>query len=529
MLREASYYTRMALGYYQLRRMPLEPNPRAFIRRSLRNRESNFLDLMKRAVFEHPTNPYHTLFAWAGCTYGDLEKGVRADGIETTLESLRKAGVYLEHDEFKGKRPIERSGKQLASDPVLFRNPLVKGVLETSSSGSRSSGTITRRSLEFHYYREAQDRVFLDELEFSKHTIIRVGSILPSSGGVRRALIFPRRGDYVDRWFALGGSMKDSAHYRLLTQYLVLQARLLGVKATFPTFLPQNDFSPVAKRVALMRSRGRDTLLSVGVSNGVRVAAVAAELGLDISGTRIRVHGEALTPAKRAAIQKVGATPFPGYTISELGKIGGSCSQLRDGNCVHICLDSVAVISRRRMAPLTQVEVDSLLFTSLLPEAATVLINVEMDDAGTLGDVRCSCSLSALGLTRQISNIFSYGKLTGQGMTLMGGDLLNMLENILPGKFGGSPTDYQLVEQEGEQQTEIELRVHPSATTASEESVKQFFLSELTNVYGGSLSRRNWVQTNGVRVVFAEPYRTPNEGKMHPLHLLGTGERQRAS
>jgi len=179
------------------------------------------------------------------------------------------------------------------------------------------------------------------------------------------------------------------------------------------------------------------------------------------------------------------------------------------------------------MAPLTEVEVDSLLFTSLLPTAATVLINVEMDDAGTLGDARCDCSLSALGLTRQISNIFSYGKLTGQGMTLIGGDLLNILENILPGRFGGSPTDYQIVEREGEQQTEIELRVHPSATEASEDSVKEFFLSELTNVYGGSLSRRNWVQTNGLRVVFAEPYRTRNEGKTHPLHLLGTGERQR--
>lgn len=35
MLREASYYSRMALGYYRLRWMPLEPDPREFIRRSL--------------------------------------------------------------------------------------------------------------------------------------------------------------------------------------------------------------------------------------------------------------------------------------------------------------------------------------------------------------------------------------------------------------------------------------------------------------------------------------------------------------
>ena len=526
MLREASYYSRMALGYYQLRRMPLEPDPPAFVRRNIQNRESNFLGLMKRAVFDYPANPYHTLFSWAGCTYGDLEKAVRSDGLEATLDALRKSGVYLEHDEFKGKRPIERAGKQLAVDPTDFANPLVKGMLETSSSGSRSSGTVTRRSLEYQFYREAQERVFLDELGISKHTVVRLSSILPSSGGVRRALNLPRRGNHIDKWFALGGSMKDSGHYRLMTQYLVLQARLLGVKATFPTFLPQNDFKPVAEWVAHRRAQGHDCMLSVGVSNGVRVAAIASERGLDISGTLFRVHGEALTDAKRAAIQKTGAVPYPGYTISELGKIGGSCSHLKDGNCVHICLDSVAVISRRRMAPLTEVEVDSLLFTSLQPCAATVLINVEMDDAGTLGTATCECSLSALGLTRQIRNIFSYGKLTGQGMTLIGGDLLNILENVLPGRFGGTPTDYQLVEREGERQTEIELRVHPSVTTDSEESIKRFFLSELTKIYGGSLSRRNWVQTNGVRVVFAGTVSHP-EPRQGP-RTASAGDRRKA-
>ena len=46
MLREASYYSRMALGWYQLARMPLEANPLALVRRYLENRQAHFLELM---------------------------------------------------------------------------------------------------------------------------------------------------------------------------------------------------------------------------------------------------------------------------------------------------------------------------------------------------------------------------------------------------------------------------------------------------------------------------------------------------
>jgi hypothetical protein len=162
-----------------------------------------------------------------------------------------------------------------------------------------------------------------------------------------------------------------------------------------------------------------------------------------------------------------------------------------------------------------------------VPFAPNVLVNVEMDDSGVLGPAQCDCPLKALGLTQQISDIFSYGKLTGQGMTLLGADLLQILEIGLPRRFGGTPTDYQLVEQEGANQTEVELRVNPRVGAVSEEKVKSFFLAEMRKLYGGTLSSRNWTQTNGFRVVLAEPYVARNTDKVHPLHLLGTSRRQR--
>jgi len=528
MLREARYYSRLVAGIYQWARRPLEPDPHGLVRRTLERRDDNFLHLMREAVFANPSNPFYTLFQWAGCTYQDLEQSVHGNGLEPTLESLRKAGVYLRHDEFKGKRPIERGGRQLAVRTADFANPLVRGVIDNPSSGSRSGGgTFTRLSLEHQLYREAQDHLFMEALGAHRRTLVCVWPILPSTFSLRSAVFLPRRGTAVDRWFALGGTLRNSGHYRTMTKLLVLEARLLGVNAPLPVFLPQNDFSPVARWIAHRRSEGVDCVLSGTVSNVVRVAAAAADAGLDISGTLVRTAGEALTDPKRAVIEATGAKPYPAYTISEIGRIGSSCLQMDRGNCVHVCRDSVAIISYRRTAPLTDVEIDSLMITPLVPFAPNVLVNVEMDDSGVLGPAQCDCSLKALGLTQQVSDIFSYGKLTGQGVTLLGKDLLQILEISLPRHFGGTPTDYQLVEQEGANQTEIELRVNPRIGAVSEEKVKNFFLTEMKKLYGGTLSNRNWSQTNGFRVVLAEPYVTRNTDKVHPLHLLGTSRRQR--
>jgi hypothetical protein len=342
-------------------------------------------------------------------------------------------------------------------------------------------------------------------------------------------VLLPRRGVDVDKWYALGGTWRDSGHYRLLTSFYIAQARLLGAKALIPSFLGQNDFSPVARRIARRRAEGFEVMFSAGVSGGVRVAASATEQGLDISGTVFRVHGEALTDPKRAVIEGAGCTPYPGYTISEIGKIGSSCREMTAGNCVHVCKDAVALISYRRTAPLSGVEVDSLMVTSLIQCGPMVVVNAEMDDSGVLGPAQCDCGLKAMGFNQQLSNIYSYGKLTGQGMTLIGTDVLSILEKTLPERFGGGPTDYQLVEHEGAFQTEVELRVHPRTGAQSEDAIQRYFLAELTKVYGGSLSRRNWSQTKGVRVVLGEPYRTGDRGKVHALHLLGTTQQQRTN
>ena len=524
MLKEAIDYTRMAAQMPRWIRIPLEPRPADAVRRNLGNRETNFLTLLRRGIFENPVNPYHELFQWAGCALGDLEAMVRGNGLEPALERLRQAGVYLSHDEFKGKIPVIRGGKQLVVETGSFANPRVSGVLESCSSGSRSRGITTRSSFENQAYREAQERVLMAEYESGGRALVILANILPALDGIRRVVDYGRRGRPPDKWFVVGGGFRTSGHYQLVTQFLLLELRALGFPAIFPEFLPHNDFSPIARWIAHRKREGRPSLLVAGVSRGVRVAASAVALGLDIAGTTFILGGEALTGAKRAVVENAGCEAHARYTISELGRVGMGCGGMV-GNCVHLCRDSLAVISRRRVAPLTDVEVDSLMFTALLPSAPHVVVNVEMDDAGILGPARCGCPLTDLGLTQQIDKIYSYGKLTGHGTSLLRGDLLNILESKLPARFGGIPADYQLVELEGAAQTEIELRVHPRIRSSPEE-IKRYFLSEVKRLWSGALTCWVWVRTEGVKVVIAEPYVTGTHGKVNPLHLLGNAGRK---
>lgn len=521
MIREANYYAQLAAGLARWVREPILPDADGMIRDMIARREANFLELTRKAIFGHATNPFNALLRHAGCEHGDLVGMVQSRGLEGTLRALCESGVYMTHDEFKGHVPLQRGALRIDVDSSDLANPLYKPTLETSSGGSRSRGTVTRRSLEYQVYREAQEHVFLSRHELGEREQVVTSSVLPATGGVRRLVTHARRGRPVTAWFP----MDAERHYRALTRMALLELRLLGCEVPFPRYLPQDDFRPVARWIAKRKAAGAASLVTGTVSPSVRIAAAAMESGLDISGTLFVVGGEALTPSKEAIIQRAGAEVHARYTISEFGQVGFGCRSMK-GNCVHICRDSLAVIHRRRLAPFSEVEVDSLLFTTLLPFAPTVAINLEMDDAGTLGEATCGCELSRMGLSQQVDEIFSYGKLTGQGTSLMAGDVLGILERVMPERFGGVPSDYQLVEGEGSGQTEIELRVNPRLGLASEDEVKRFFLSHLNRVWGGSTTNRLWTQTGSLRVVFAAPYVTGGR-KVHALHLLGAAKGKR--
>ncbi len=74
----------------------------------------------------------------------------------------------------------------------------------------------------------------------------------------------------------------------------------------------------------------------------------------------------------------------------------------------------------------------------------------------------------------------SSDKLTGEGVTFIGTDLVNIIEEILPAKFGGASTDYQILKEEDEQgHTRLSIIVDPKLGAIDEVELITTVLHEL--------------------------------------------------
>jgi len=522
------YFAGAAAGLREIIRAPRLDSAETVIRVHLSRRHENFLELMRRVVFANAAHPYRRMLEIAGCGYEDLATGVRRDGLEAMLARLQASGVYLTHDEFKLKQPIVRANRTIPADADSFRNPLATGRLVGFSGGSRSAGTAVRVSTRARVYREAYDKLAIDEFDLTRRRYVLLKPTLPTLDGLMNLARGARLGCALDAWFSPVVASVDSLHYRVATYGLLAMARAYGLRLPFPMHLAANDYSPVVRTIARRREQGHLVMVRTYASGAVRVASAARELGAAIDGTLFIVGGETLTDGKRATIESAGATIFPHYAITELGSIGYACRQMTSGNAVHLNTDSLAVLSHRRPAPLSGTEVESLLFTALQLHAPFVLINADMDDSGKLQQATCDCRFARLGLTTVIRDIASIGKLTGHGVTLVGTDVIRILERTLPARFGGSATDYQLVEHDGAGQARMTLRVSPRVPISAMSDVKALFLAELRTFQGGQIASRLWQHAEALDVVHEEPVASGARGKILPLHLLGPGTRSEA-
>src|SRR6476660_9560296 len=85
------------------------------------------------------------------------------------------------------------------------------------------------------------------------------------------------------------------------------------------------------------------------------------------------------------------------------------------------------------------------------------------------------------GFPDHVRDIFSFRKLTGEGMTLVGSTMLRIMEDVLPTKFGGSALDYQLVEEEDENGfTRLTFVVSPNVGTVDEKDLIDTVLDEVS-------------------------------------------------
>ena len=107
-------------------------------------------------------------------------------------------------------------------------------------------------------------------------------------------------------------------------------------------------------------------------------------------------------------------------------------------------------------------------------------------------------------------------------MTFLDADVIRVLEETLPSRFGGGPTDYQLIEEDGENgQPRLRLLVHPQVGDLELREVRDAFLAAISP--GSGVERVMgllWSDAGVLQVESRAPMTTPT-GKVLHLHQAG--------
>lgn len=165
---------------------------------------------------------------------------------------------------------------------------------------------------------------------------------------------------------------------------------------------------------------------------------------------------------------------------------------------------------------------DAMLLTSLLESAPIRLLNVCLGDRATLTRRRCGCGLERDGFPLHLHTVRSFEKLTAGGMTFLDVDVIRVLEEVLPRRFGGRPADWQLIERmDGDRaRPGVALVVNPSVGTLDAAEVADVFLSAIGGGGGGErLMELQWRDGRVLSVLREVPARTASGKIVHVASL----------
>lgn len=491
------------------------------------DREDHFLDMVENAIFRHARSPYRPLFESAGCELGDVQTLVRNSGIEETLRALRRADVYVSYEEFKGRVPLARGGTEFDVSPQDFHNPRLKPTYMTQSGGTTGTPSMVPLSLGSIAVSAAYEMVTYDGQGFLDDPWVLWRGVMPDSSGINNILRRAHWGSFPDHWYSpvvTRDQEKRLLKYELATRLPLLMARTAGARIPNPEPLPLDQAGVIADWIAATIQDRGGAVVQTTVSSALRVCLRAAEMGYDLTRSVFLVSGEPVTPGKAGSILATGARLHSNYAFTEMGRVGVGCADAADVTDVHLCDGLSAFIEHPRRLPGSELTVPALNVTSLLPSAPIIMLNAEIDDYGVLESRSCGCPLGELGQNTHLSQIRSFRKLTGEGLTLLASDILKILDRVLPARFGGSPLDYQLSEQEDEVGfTRFVIRVSPRVKIDSESEVIDAFLGALSTDAQRAFLVPMWRQAGTFRVERSEPSWSKT-GKLQPLNIERDGQ-----
>lgn len=488
-------------------------------------RASVFLDTAERMIFANVASPYRPLLERAGYDLARFRALVLENGVGDALRRLCQEGVYISIDEYKGLRDARRGSHVFRFNERDFQNPLApNGFFQRGfrvvSGGTRSAGIQTAVPAANQRTQAEHLAVALAANGFETLPIaLWVPQVERTSLGRVMRLAAIRHVPKV--WFSqLPGRLSGDGDSHAFFVGVSLAARLRGLRLPPRTYVPFGEESKGLPWVAAQVSRNGCVILTIP-SAALRIALAARQGGLRLDGVTFIVSGEPVTPAKLAAIQAAGAQVRAFFAFTEFGPAAYPCARPAGPDDMHVCRDAVAVVQRRRSAGQMGSEVDALLFTSLRPEARRVLLNMETGDYGKITERRCGCLFEQVGWTEHLEDVRSFEKLNLESWAFLGSKLLTLVEETLPARVGGDPTDYQLVEQEERAgQTRLTVLVHPRLGAIDAAAVLACMETALDMT-------PTWIDAHRklgtLQVRRAVPMKTP-AGKVMPLHHLGADE-----
>jgi hypothetical protein len=491
----------------------------------LARRDESFLRVMTDAVFQNPRSPYGALLGRAKIERGDVLSWVGRGGVEGALAELFDAGVYVTLDEFKGRRPIRRPGLEVAVHDHDFDNPFAADHFETRTGGGRDRrgiGTRVMVDLDLLALEAGYEGIFLASRGAMGRPMALWRPVLPAVAGMKNLLRHAKVGMYAERWFSqnpLRFAPSEWRHYAF-TRYVLHASRAGGRPLPMPEHVPLADARVVARWLAEKSARGTPAYLEASASSAVRACLAARADRLDITGTLFRVDSEPLTEGRARIVLETGSQVYTHYSTAEAGRLGVACAAPAAVDDVHVARDKVALLQRERRLGAGLRSVGALYWTTLHPAHPKIMLNVEMGDYGVVVRRDCGCPFGELGLRDHLHTVLSYDKLTSEGMQFTGSDLVRLVEDVLPGRFGGSPTDYQLVEQEEGGLPRVSVVVSPRVGPIDEAGLLRTVLETLGSPAGGHrMMAGYWRDANTLRVVRGEPYAT-GAGKIFALHVI---------
>jgi hypothetical protein len=493
------------------------------IKQRIEKREERFLNIVDKAIYRNAKSPYLKLLNLSGYTFEDIKDLVKRVGIEQTLSRLIKDGVYLTFEEFKGWEKVKRNGKVFDFREKDFDNPFLSSYFSVESGGTSSPGTRTMIDFDF-LYQEAVNRAMALDIYGLRHApCILWFPVLPGNAGVMNIFRQVKIDSPPIKWFSQVDerSIRPSIQDRFGTAFIVYMGRFFGSKMPKPEYIDLKEAHKIAEYLTSVVGNYLKCSVWTYVNSAVRICVAARERNLSLRGVTFFVSGEPVTRTKLNEIKSAGADAIPYYAFVEGGITAYGCANPDSPDDMHVLKDRIAVIVHKMKLKHSNDTIDALLFSSLLPESPKILLNVDTGDHGVMRSRRCGCGFEDIGFSDHISGIKSFEKLTSEGMTFMIDDLIHIAENVLPVKYGGSSTDYQVLEDaNGDGMSFINIAVSPRIGPVNESDLIKTVIQELGK---GKDSRRLmaevWSKAGTIRVKRMDPVPT-KRGKIFSFHSV---------